>query len=533
MNERKRTVLHLSFATAMLFIVSAYRQISLHFWSNDPIRPYIVYVVYMILLFWWQYSISTKILQKGMRIQLTMQNIVFIFYLTIRFIQDAFLYANILLMRFTGYFINILAVLVPLLGLYAAFYLGKSDTYKIKSEWYLLCIPAMILITMALTDELHHFLYYIIPEEPQPNLYFHPYIGSYLIHIWAFVLLVCQIFVIQKQSATNKIKPLYKKLIPIYQPLLLFVFCVPYFLTSYIVRFELVEFSAGLIFIVIVCWNLYILLGLIPINMQYDEVFCRSTLAMQILSLDGKVLASSENAMKITPDILFQLSKSEHLTLKDTMLNLYKSKSEYIIWQNDLSQIHGIIQELQNTNAELESEKDLIEKEIQIQTEKIEVKARNDIYNNLTNQVSNQLLLLQELLNKNPETTKEWNCIALIGIYIKRFCNLHLIYLETGQIPNKDLQISLMDMIDCMDRIGILTSLNFNPCKQMDAKLILHIMKTLEEILESYFFQLNAIEITIDDVVHFKIFEKDPSISSIHNDTYPIKVEIIQDILTE
>ena len=128
------------------------------------------------------------------------------------------LYTNISWMRFTGYFINIAAVFIPLFGLYGAFYLGKAEDYRIDKKWYLLLIPACFLSVMALTNDLHHFLYYIVPEEPQPNLYFHPYIGTYLIYLWGVWMIGHQVYVIYQRNGTTKSDPLYRKMIPFYEP---------------------------------------------------------------------------------------------------------------------------------------------------------------------------------------------------------------------------------------------------------------------------------------------------------------------------
>ena len=256
MDERKKSVVRLFAAAVLLFAVSAYRQFSMQYWPEDFLRPYLVWVVYTLLLFGWQYTISMKITQKTMRIHLTLQNAINILYLTVRFVQDAFLYTNISWMRFTGYFINIAAVFIPLFGLYGAFYLGKAEDYRIDKKWYLLLIPACFLSVMALTNDLHHFLYYIVPEEPQPNLYFHPYIGTYLIYLWGVWMIGHQVYVIYQRNGTTKSDPLYRKMIPFYEPILLFLFSIPYAATAYVVRFELVEYSAGLIFIIVLCWQL-------------------------------------------------------------------------------------------------------------------------------------------------------------------------------------------------------------------------------------------------------------------------------------
>ena len=506
MGERKKSVVRIFVAATLLFAVSGYRQLSMRYLPEDFLRPYLVWAVYMLLLFGWQYTISTKITQKSMRIHLTAQNIVSILYLTVRFVQDAFLYVNIPWMRFTGYFINIAAIFIPLFGLYGAFYLGKADDYRISKKWYLLLIPACFLSMLALTDDLHHFLYYIVPEEPQPNLYFHPYIGTYIIHIWALGMIMYQVYVIYQRNGTTKSDPLYQKLIPFYEPILLFLFSIPYAATAYVVRFELVEYSAGLIFIIVLCWQLYILVGLIPVNTKYEEVFRRSTVAMQILSPKGETIAVSENAAEITPAMLEALKQNQHFSvMEDVIMHLHQIPDGYMVWQTDLSQINQALRELQRLNAELEEEQDLLAQEIRVQSDEASVQARNNIYDCLSSEVAGQLVLLTALLSNESLSTDDWNCICLIGTYIKRFCNLQLTYQEQQMIPISDLAISLQDMAKCMKNIGIRTSLDFCPTSNLEPELILLIMKTLEAILEEADFRLVSMAIHISDTVCFEI----------------------------
>lgn len=505
MDERKKSVIRLFAAAALLLAVSAYRQLSMQHWPEDSLRPYLVWAVYMLLLFGWQYTISTKITQKTMRTHLTAQNIISILYLTVRFVQDAFLYVNIPWMRFTGYFINIAAVFIPLFGLYGAFYLGRPEDYRISKKWYLLLIPACFLSVMALTNEWHHFLYYIVPEEPQPNLYFHPYIGTYIIYLWGLWMIAHQVHVIYQRNGTTKSDPLYRKLIPFYEPILLFLFSIPYAATAYVVRFELVEYSAGLIFILVLCWQLYILVGLIPVNTQYEEVFRRSTVAMQILSPNDERIAVSENAAEITPAMLEALKQNQHFSAtEDITMNLHQIPGGYMVWQTDLSQINQALRELQRLNAELEEEQDLLAQEIRIQSDEASIQARNDIYDSLSSEVAGQLILLTALLSESF-STDDWNRICLIGTYIKRFCNLRLTYQEQQTIPMGDLAISLQDIAKCMKNLGIRTSLDFCPTSNLEPELILLITKTLEEILEEADFRLTSVAIQISDTVCFEI----------------------------
>lgn len=506
MSERKKSIIWLFVAAGLLFAVSGYRQLSMRYWPEDFLRPYLVWAVYMLLLLRWQYTITTKITQKAMHCHLTAQNIVSILYLTVRFIQDAFLYVNIPWMRFTGYFINIAAVFIPLFGFYSAFYLGKPEDYQISKKWYLLLIPACLLSVLALTNDLHHFFYYIMPEESQPNLYFHPYIGTYIVYIWGLSIISYQVYVIYWRNGTTKSDSLYRKLIPFYEPILLLLFSIPYAATAYVIQFELVEYSAGLIFILVLCWQIYILTGLIPVNTQYEEVFRRSTVAMQILSPSGETIAASENAAEITPAILEALKREQQFSsTEDITIHLHPVPGGYMVWQTELSQINQALRELQRLNAELEEEQDLLAQEIRIQSDETSIQARNDIYDSLSSEVARQLTLLTELLSNKNIAADDWKRICLIGTYIKRFCNLRLTYQEQQTIPMGDLAISLQDMAKCIKNLGIWTSLDFCPTSNLEPELILFIMKTLEAILEEADFCLTSMTIRIRDTVCFEI----------------------------
>jgi hypothetical protein len=64
---------------------------------------------------------------------------VMLLWLTIRFVQEAFVFRDIYLVRILGYFICIPAVAIPLLGVYAAFGLGRGDDYRFSRKFICFC----------------------------------------------------------------------------------------------------------------------------------------------------------------------------------------------------------------------------------------------------------------------------------------------------------------------------------------------------------------------------------------------------------
>ena len=162
---------------------------------------------------------------------------------------------------------------------------------------------------MALTNESHHFLCYVLPNEPQPNLYFHPYIGTYLIYAWCLALIAARTAVLYRRSRPSGKK---RGLSAFFEPLALLAFCAPYTAASFWVKWELIELSAGVFFLEAVSWELFIYLGLIPVNTQYRAVFDRSTAGMQIVSEDGRPIVRSASAPVLTEAQFSALRQNRH-----------------------------------------------------------------------------------------------------------------------------------------------------------------------------------------------------------------------------
>lgn len=485
---------------ALLTLVSVYRQLSLRLLPGDPARPYIVYAVYLALLAGWGESIRDRITQKSMRVFLLMDDGVMLFWLTIRFLQDAFLEENIYLMRLLGYFIAIPAAALPLLGLYAAYGLGRGDDYRMPERRYLLLLPAAALIAASLTNEHHHFMYSAAAGEPQPNLYFHPYIGIYLLYLWVLVLVLARVLVIVRRNRPAGDAGPLRRIAPFLEILLLVLFCTPYTLSSFLVNVELIEFSAGIFFIEAVSWELFIAIGLIPVNAQYEEVFDRSTVAMQLVSEDGAPLVRSGRAPALPPDLFGTLRSRGSAAAPDGQeLQLFPVRGGYLVWEKDVSRLRRVIRELRQSAEELQQEGTLLSRELRLKSEEAAVAEQNRIYNALSREVGPQLALLDSLLRKAdaaPDKTALFRQICLVGAYVKRRCNLRLIEQSDGVIAREDLDLSLRDLLGCLGALGTETGLSWQDGVLPSPAFALLTLDLLEFLTEYERFSPAAVRLT-------------------------------------
>ena len=488
MKESRKTTLYTGTAFLILCAVSLYRQICRNFYPSDHFYAVVVYGVYLLLVAFWWYLIRCRVMQRTMRIFLYAEMLSMVFWLTVRFVQEAFLYQNLYMLRISGYLISVPAVTIPLFGLFAAFGLGKAESYRFRKQWYFLALPAALLILLAVTNEYHHFMYYTIAGEPQPNLYFHPNAGTFIMFIWAGCLIAARLAVIFRRNMFLHERSLLYKMLPLCEVILLPAFCIPYTISSFFVTVELIEFSAGAFFIEVMEWEACIFVGLVPVNTQYDMVFDRSTVAMQIVREDGSVFPKSRHAPVLDENIFQRLKEDGTASAGNTVeYHSYRIHGGYLIWQKDVSRIRPVIADLNKTAGELEQESTLLSEELKTKSEEARIQAQNHIYDLLTEEVGGELSLLKELLRKR-ETAVDKDLlfcqICLIGTYVKRRCNLRLLEQENGHLDEADLEFSFRDMIGSLNQFGIRAAMTWKGKTAFSSEFSLYLFDMLEFLLE-------------------------------------------------
>ena len=184
---------------------------------------------------------------------------------------------------------------------------------------------------------------------------------------------------------------------------------------------------------------------------------------MQIVLKDGRPCVRSCRAPELSRETFGRLREKTVVSARDGKeLQLYPLRNGYLIWQRDVSQLRGVIEQLRRSAGELEQESVLLRQELKLQSEETAVREQNRIYNRLTEEVGGQLSLLRGLLQKADTAADKavlFRQICLIGTYVKRRCNLRLIEQSEGSISPEDLELSFRDLLSCLAEMGADTDL--------------------------------------------------------------------------
>lgn len=120
----------------------------------------------------WVLSLRSRVTQRTIYRFLLGEAVLMWMGLTIRFVQDTFLQENLPLLRLSGYFVSATLLPIFLMGFFASLGLGQGENYQLPKKWYWISLPVLFLTALLLTDAKHHFVFRILPEETEPNIFF-------------------------------------------------------------------------------------------------------------------------------------------------------------------------------------------------------------------------------------------------------------------------------------------------------------------------------------------------------------------------
>lgn len=501
-------------ATIALCAVSAYRQTSMRLVPGDSLRPYAVYAVYAALIAGWWVSIMNRVTQRAMRVCLCSEAVVMLLWMSVRFFQEAFLMRDMPLMRMSGYLISIPVVLCPLLGLYAALMLGMPEEYRLPGRWYLLLVPCASLVVLMLTNEAHHLVFLRGPGETRASLEFHPTYGFILLMAWALALEASRLVLLYRRGRASR-RRTRLWIVPMLVFISEFLFIIPYMVASFVVDVEFIELSAALFFFETMIWESCILIGLVPVNTLYSEVFDRSTVAMQIVGENGETIARSSRAPSLSPELFDRLRHELVLEMPgDKELRLHVFDGGYLVWQKDVSEFNTAIRALRKTGEQLEQEGALLGQELSVRSEEVRVQEKSRILERMTQEVEPQLEQLRELLGEldaeaqgetDETSTRVLERVCLIGACVKRRCNLRLTEQAEGTIVLDDLRLSFRDLCDSLTSLGIGTETLWLPGAEPTAEFSLAILDAFEQVLEYERFEPTIVRTELEDGQHFSM----------------------------
>ena len=413
-------------------------------------------LIYIGLSMAWGFSISRRILHCDDRRWLLLGCAMTVLWLFLRTVKYRF-FSGDTVTRHLWYLYYVPQILAPLFSLFAALQLGRREDAAFSRRWYLLFIPAALLIGGILSNDLHQMAFRSVPGAATLQAdYTHGWM-YYLAMTWIVGLLLATGIIVYRKCRISESRRY--AWVPLCAFLSGIVLCALSFANTY--TFHKMPECFCLTFAAF--WESCLQVGLLPTNGYYRYFFSESTVAAQIVDGQGRPVYRAQNAPDLTAGQLEAAAREAILLNADTRLQSAPVQGGRVYWVEDISKINRIRAQLAEINARLSEENELIQAENALKRQRAQIEEKNRLMDEMIALVQPQLLQINRLLKE--ETAQALNVqnlkqVCLLGAYVKRRVNLALICDQKTVVPVDELTHCIRESLIYLTQYGAVCALH-------------------------------------------------------------------------
>ena len=453
-------------------------------------------LIYIGLAMAWGFSISRRTLHRDDRRWLLLGCAMAVLWLFLRAVKYRF-FSDDTITRHLWYLYYVPQILAPLFSLFAALQLGRREGDALSRKWYLLFIPAVLLIGGVLTNDLHQLVFRAVPGAATLEAdYTHGWM-YYLAMTWIVGLLLATGIIVYRKCRVSESRRY--AWIPLCVFLGGFALCALSFANIY--TFHKMPECFCLTFAAF--WESCLQVGLIPTNGYYRYFFSESTVAAQIVNGRGEPVYRAKNAPNLTPDQLEAAACESILLNADTRLQSASVQDGRVYWLEDISKINRIQAQLAEINAQLSEENELIQAENELKRQRAQIEEQNRLMDAMLSLVQPQLLAINRLLSdKSAQSLKH---ICILGAYVKRRVNLALICDKKMVVPVDELAHCIRESLTYLTQYGAVCALHQEGRGSVSSREAQTAYDFFEDCLEAALPSLSALMVRLECGERFSI----------------------------
>ncbi len=455
----------------------------------------VVLLIYLGIFVFWGISVYDRIVNKSIRRRLILLVSLMFLWMLLRTLRNTVFPDVYPIEMWCHYAYYIPILLIPQLCLLAVKHIGKPEDYRLPKRWQLMYIPSFLLITGILTNDLHFLAFNYCEGIEAGSSISRNGILYYIATLWVFSCIALMIAELLKHCRI----PGTKKMIwlPIGMLSICVVYSLLYALDSDI--FGFIEITAAICFTVVAIWESSIKTGLVQSNTHYDELLKYSGLGVAVVDNDYTVHYRSDDALPLTAEQMKMADTVPVMLNGGIRLSESKIRGGHVLWQEDLSELLDVLDELKELRCELEGSNAVSMQNYRMAKQIRALAEKNRLHDELHMQTAHQLDLMNDWLKKLTETDDRTEKrellrrIVVVGAFIKRRNNLVLVNEQDGFIKEEEINLSIKEMMKNLHLAGV----NCASSVQFDCDLPAHIAMNLfdfyEYVVESAFDGLSCL----------------------------------------
>lgn len=464
-------------------------------WMN-----YIRAALYLLLFSLWGYSLDRRIIQPQTLHWLRLTAALMLVWLILRTLKYEFV-TDLTVARYIWYLYYLPMLFIPLLGVYIALSLGKSEKFRLTGRIGALAIIPAVLFLLVITNDLHQQVFAFSSGVPGgPDNYSYSYGPVYFCYLgWTVTCMFFSLILLLKKSRVPCSKK--KRLAPFVIGCATVLYGILYLSGLPAIRRWFGDMNVMFCLLYAAIYESCIRCRMIPSNTGYVELFEATTLAACIADRSGNIVLRSRAAGEgmVCPREGVPLIRPNGIRISSAPIS-----GGYAVWQDNVRPLTELRARLSENKAKINSNKEKLREAYIIQKKLLELTEKNRIYDEMEARYGDQITRVGQLLRQcqgaaPEEIQSALKRILLLGTYIKRSANLYFLSQEYELLPQQELRLTIDEAVRVITVCGTECSVVYHTTGPMRATEVARLLDLLKVVTEAAIGGLYSLFISVSD----------------------------------
>ena len=499
MKGTTKHLLPMVFVCTAIAIAYACRMLA-KFDIGGPAVNHIRTALYLLLFTLWGFSLDRRIIQRQALHCLRLTAALMLLWLILRTLKYSVV-TDLTAGRYIWYLYYLPMLFLPLLWVYIALSMGKSEDYRLSRGIGMLSIIPAVLFLLVITNDLHQQVFAF--KSGVPGL---PVSGTYSYRPLYFICLGwivgCMAFSLVRLFRKIRIPSGERKRItPFVLGCATLLYGILYLSGIPAVRWWFGDMNVMFCLLYAAIYESCIRCRMIPSNTGYVELFEATTLAACIADRSGRIVLRSCAA----GEDMTCPQEGQRIVRPDGMrISSAPISGGYAVWQDNVRPLTELYARLNANKVEMECNKKKLQDAYLVQRSLYELTEKNRIYNELEAKHSRQTAQMRQMLaqceRSGPaERRSLLKKVLLLGTYIKRSANLYFLSSEYQWLPQQELRLTVDEAVRALTACGTECGVIYRTTEPMRASEVVRLFDLLEIVAETTVDDLHSLFISVSD----------------------------------
>jgi len=492
-------LLPMVFVFTVIAIAYACRMLA-KFDIGGPAVNHIRTALYLLLFALWGFSLDRRIIQRQTLHCLHLTAALMLLWLILRTLKYSVV-TDLTAGRYIWYLYYLPMLFLPLLWVYIALSMGKSEDYRLSRGIGMLSIIPAALFLLVITNDLHQQVFAFksgVPGLPVSGTY--SYRPLYFICLgWMVVCMAFSLVCLFRKSRIPSGEG--KRIMPFVLGCAMLLYGILYLSGIPAVRWWFGDMNVMFCLLYAAIYESCIRCRMIPSNTGYVELFEATTLAACIADRSGRIVLRSRAA----DENMTCPQEGQRIVRPDGMrISSAPISGGYAVWQDNVRQLAELRTRLNVNKEEMERNKKKLKDAYLVQKSLHELTEKNRIYNELEAKHSRQTAQMRQMLARcersgPAERRSLLKKVLLLGTYIKRSANLYFLSSEYQWLPQQELRLTVDEAVRTLTACGTECGVIYRTTGPMRTSEVVRLFDLLKIVAETTVDNLRSLFISVSD----------------------------------